>query len=305
VVSVVRPETVRDRKTKEVVKVVSARERGAQLLKRLHVTGKAARKFRFVEGDVEKPGFGIAAAEMERLRGTLTHVVHCAASVSFDDTYESSFRANVLGCRNALAFSRAPAGGARLAVRRPRGDRDLLHPRPPQALDRPGGPLVFPRHFYNNYYELTKAMASIETDRALVEDGLRVTQLLPSIVIGHSRTGNNRGDTKVLNAPVNAFGRAKEALASLGGDWADRARAWLVGRVATTFPADRSAEINLVPVDRVVAGILASLVDAGGDRRPRPPRHRPPHPVRGDLPHRRGGAGRRACGWRTPPSPGT
>ncbi len=25
--------------------------------------------------------------------------------------------------------------------------------------------LVFPRHFYNNFYELTKAMASIETDR--------------------------------------------------------------------------------------------------------------------------------------------
>ncbi len=86
-----------------------------------------------------------------------------------------------------------------------------------------------------------------------------MTQLLPSIVIGHSRTGNNRGDTKVLNAPVNAFGRAKEALDSLGGDWADRARAWLVGTVATTFPADRSAELNLVPVDRVVAGILASL----------------------------------------------
>ena len=102
-------------------------------------------------------------------------------------------------------------------------------------------------------------MASIETDRALVEGGLRVTQLLPSIVIGHARTGNNRGDTKVLNAPVNAFGRAKEALASLGGDWADRARAWLVGTIATTFPADRSAELNLVPVDRVVAGILAAL----------------------------------------------
>ena len=33
-------------------------------------------------------------------------------------------------------------------------------------------------------------------------------------MIGHSRTGNNRGDTKVLNAPVNAFGRAHEALAS-------------------------------------------------------------------------------------------
>jgi hypothetical protein len=119
--------------------------------------------------------------------------------------------------------------------------------------------LVFPAHFYNNYYELTKAMASIETDRALVEERLRVSQLLPSIVIGHSRTGNNRGDTKVLNAPVNAFGRAKEALASLGGDRGDRARAWLVNLIARSFPADRSAELNLVPVDRVVAGILASL----------------------------------------------
>ena len=68
VVSVVRPEEVRDRKTKQVVKVLSARERGALLLKRLHVAGKAARKFRFVEGDVEKPGFGIDAAELEHAR---------------------------------------------------------------------------------------------------------------------------------------------------------------------------------------------------------------------------------------------
>jgi nucleoside-diphosphate-sugar epimerase len=259
VVSVVRPEVVRDRRTKKVLKVLSARERGAQLLKRLHVAGKAARKFRFVEGDVEKPGFGIDPPELERLRRTLTHVVHCAASVSFDDTYENSFRANVLGCRNALEFSKglqaAPGAPfvAHVAI-----ETSYIHGRRKRSIAQEDA-LVFPRHFYNNYYELTKAMASIETDRAMVEDGLRVTQLLPSIVIGHTRTGNNRGDTKVLNAPVNAFGRAKEALDALGGEWADRVRAWLVTRVATTFPADRSAEINLVPVDRVAAGILASL----------------------------------------------
>ena len=172
--------------------------------------------------------------------------MHCAASVSFDDTYENSFRANVLGCRNALEFSKglqaAPGSPfvAHVAI-----ETSYIHGRRKRSIAQEDA-LVFPRHFYNNYYELTKAMASIETDRALVEDGLRVTQLLPSIVIGHSRTGNNRGDTKVLNAPINAFGRAKEALDSLGGEWADRARAWLVGRVATTFPADRSAEINLV-----------------------------------------------------------
>jgi nucleoside-diphosphate-sugar epimerase len=260
VVSVVRPEEVRDRRTKQVVKVLSARERGARLLRRLNVTGRAARKFRFVEGDVEKPAFGIDPRELQRLRRTLTHVVHCAASVSFDDTYENSFRANVLGCRNALEFSKgvqaAPGAPfvAHVAI-----ETSYIHGRRKRSIAQEDA-LVFPRHFYNNYYELTKAMASIETDRALVEDGLRVTQLLPSIVIGHSRTGNNRGDTKVLNAPINAFGRAKEALDSLGGEWADRARAWLVNRVATTFPADRSAEVNLVPVDRVAAGILASLV---------------------------------------------
>jgi nucleoside-diphosphate-sugar epimerase len=187
VVCVVRPEKVRDRRTKEVLKVLSARERGALLLKRLHLTGKAAARFRFVEGDVEQPGFGIEAAELSRLRRELTHVVHCAASVSFDDPYESSFRANVLGCRNALAFSKqvqAAAGSrfvAHVAI-----ETSYIHGRRKRSIAQEHA-LVFPRHFYNNYYELTKAMASIETDRALVQDGLRVTQLLPSIVIGHAR----------------------------------------------------------------------------------------------------------------------
>jgi nucleoside-diphosphate-sugar epimerase len=259
IVSVVRPEAIRDRKTRQVVKVLSARERGALLLKRLHLSRKAAARFRFIEGDVEKPDFGIAAEELARLRKEITHVVHCAASVSFDDPYPSSFRANVLGCKNALAFSKRvqAAPGSRF-VAHVAIETSYIHGRRKRSIAQEDV-LQFPRHFYNNYYELTKAMASIETDRALVEDGLRVTQLLPSIVIGHTRTGNNRGDTKVLNAPINAFGRAQEALAELGRDSADRLRALVVGRIATSFPADASAELNLVPVDRVAGGILASL----------------------------------------------
>ena len=119
--------------------------------------------------------------------------------------------------------------------------------------------LVFPKNFYNNFYELTKAMASMETDQHMVVDGLRVVQLLPAIVIGDSRTGNNRGDTKVVNAPVNAFGRAKEALDALKGTPFGESKAAAIAAVAMVFPADRSAEINLVTVDRVVEGILASL----------------------------------------------
>jgi len=64
----------------------------------------------------------------------------------------------------------------------------------------------------------------------------------------------------VINAPINAFGRAKEVLDSLKGEGLpNRLRAYVITRLATTFPADRSAEINLVPVDRVVGGILAAL----------------------------------------------
>ena len=60
IVAVVRPETMRDPKTREVLKVLSPAQRGALLLKRLHISGARARKFRFVEGDIEKPDLGLA-----------------------------------------------------------------------------------------------------------------------------------------------------------------------------------------------------------------------------------------------------
>jgi nucleoside-diphosphate-sugar epimerase len=259
VVSVVRPETVRDPRTREVVKVLSPEQRGALLLKRLHITGARARKFRFVAGDIEQPDLGIAAGELARLLTTLTHVIHCAASVSFDDPYEASFRANVLGSRNALAFSRRiqRAPGSRF-VNHIAIETSYIHGRKKSSIAQEGH-LTFPRHFYNNFYELTKAMASMETDRAMIDEGVRVAQLLPSIVIGHSRTGNNRGDTKVVNAPINAFGRSREAVENAGPDPVSRLKARLVALAAASFPGDRSAELNLVPVDRVAEGILAAL----------------------------------------------
>jgi nucleoside-diphosphate-sugar epimerase len=265
---VVRPETIRDPRTKEVVKVLSPAERGARVLERLHIKGARSAKFRFLAGDIEQPDLGLDPGDVDRLRRDLTHVVHCAASVSFDDPYEASYRANVLGCRNALAFS--------LGVQRAASSRfvshvaietSYIHGRKRRSIAQENA-LVFPRHFYNNFYELTKAMASIETDRHLVEEGLRVAQLLPSIVIGDSRTGNNRGDTKVVNAPINAFGRAREAEEKAGSDLAARVKATAISLLASGFPGDATAELNLVPVDRVAAGILAALTvpEAIGNR---------------------------------------
>ena len=267
VIAVVRPETLRDPKTKAVTKVLSPQERGALLLQRLHIIGAAAQKFRFIEGDIEKPQLGIAPGVVEELRYKLTHVIHCAASVSFDDPYDASFRANVLGCRNALTFSLGlqQSEGApfisHIAI-----ETSYIHGRKRHSFAQESV-LDFPRHFYNNFYELTKAMASIETDRFLIEKGLRVAQLLPAIVIGDARTGSNRGDTKVVNAPVNAFGRVHQAAVQANG-LNEQLKAWLIGVIANSFPGDATAEINLVPVDRVVAGIIAALAtpDAVGQR---------------------------------------
>jgi nucleoside-diphosphate-sugar epimerase len=259
VTCVLRPQDVRDPATGVVLKTLSARERGAQLLKRLAIRGARARKFRFVAGDIEKPNLGIRPQLATQLRKSLTHVVHSAASVSFDDPYEESYRANVLGSCHALDFSLACQAAeaspfvAHLAI-----ETSYVHGRTKSAMAQESA-LIFPRNFYNNYYELTKAMASIETDRFMVERGLRVAQLLPSIIIGHSRTGNNRGDTKVVNAPVNAFGRAKEVVDKVGGSLGGKPKAWLLAQMAESFPGDPSAELNLVPIDRVVAGIMAAL----------------------------------------------
>jgi nucleoside-diphosphate-sugar epimerase len=257
-VLLIRPREIRDRKTGALVETLSPEQRGERLLARLGVE-EALDKVRFLGGDTEQPGFGLAADDLDALAGRLTHLVHCAASVAFDAPYDESFRANVLGAINALELSRrlvSAAGSpfvAHVAV-----ETSYIHGRQFRRHAREGR-LVFPRNFYNNYYELTKAMSSLETEREMFEEGVPVVHLCPSIVIGEARTGNNRGDTKVVNAPVNVFGRAKEAIDGASGAIHERITAQLLARLACVFPGDASAELNLVPVDRVAAGILAGL----------------------------------------------
>ncbi len=263
-VVLIRPKTIRDRKTKEVIKVLSPAQRGEDLLRRLWLTEPEQRaKFRFVAGDVEQPNMGLEPEVLEDLRKTLTHVIHCAASVAFDDPYEASYGANVTGTLNALAFSHglqtAPGSPfiAHVGI-----ETSYIHGRQTQKVAREDE-MAFPRNFYNNYYELTKAMASIETERYILEKRLRVIQLCPAIVIGESRAGNNRGDTKVVNAPVNVFGRAHQTLSQTKekgkSTFVERSTGTLIARMACIFPGDPSAELNLIPVDWVVMGIIAAL----------------------------------------------
>ena len=188
-VVLIRPKTIRDRKTGEVVKVLSPSERGELLLRQLWLDDPALmEKFRFIAGDIEEPRLGVNDEDFEELCRTITNVIHCAASVAFDDPYEDSFRANVIGSRNALAFSKTIQDHpescfvSHLSI-----ETSYIHGRQTHHEAREDE-IVFPRNFYNNYYELTKAMASLETEEAMLKEGLRVVQLCPAIVIGEGRT---------------------------------------------------------------------------------------------------------------------
>jgi nucleoside-diphosphate-sugar epimerase len=260
VVVLIRPKTIKDRKTKEVLRVISPQERGDNLLNRLGITSDADRnRFRFVAGDIEEKFFGIDSIELERCTKTITHVIHCAASVAFDAPYEECFLANVVGTRNALDFSLLLQWADNSPFVSHIGiETSYIHGRHTQSVAREDS-MVFPKNFYNNYYELTKAMGSLETERIMLNEGLRVVQLCPSIVIGGTRTGNNRGDMKVVNAPVNAFGRAHQALCDTDKSLDERLIGWAIAQLACIFPADSKALLNLVPVDRVAAGVIASL----------------------------------------------
>ncbi len=268
-VVLIRPKVIKNRRTGEIEKVISPTERGQELLSELWLDEPAHRsKFRFIDGDIEKPNLGVSEEDRQELARTATHVIHCAASVAFDDPYLESYNANVLGSLNALNFS--------LGLQRTPGspfvehisiETAYIHGRQRKQEAREDE-VVFPRNFYNNFYELTKAFGSIETERFMLDEGLRVVQLCPAIVIGDSRTGNNRGDQKVVNAPVNAFGRARDALKESQGDWIKFSKTWVLYRMASIFPGDPSAELNLIPVDWVGKGIVAALKrpEAVGER---------------------------------------
>jgi nucleoside-diphosphate-sugar epimerase len=255
----IRSKEARDKETGTVKKALSPEQRGEALLRQLGLEPRERCQIRFVAGDVEEPNLGLSPKDMAYIRREVTHVIHCAASVAFDDAYDKCFHVNVGGTVNALAFSQQlqddPAGPfvAHLGI-----ETAYIHGRQVRTPGREVE-IVFPHDFYNNYYELTKAMASRETAHHLLEKGLRVVELCPAIILGDSRTGNNRGDTKVINAPVNLFGLAKRTLTRHKRGLLERSSVAMFARMAFVFPCDATAQLNLVPVDWVAKGIITAL----------------------------------------------
>ncbi len=253
VICLVRPQEIRERGTGKVTHVIQVPERGEHLLEALDVAPQNRKKFVFIEGDVEKPMLGIGD-RVEELAQTVTHVIHCAASVDFDEPYDKSKRANVDATQNSidvsLAFNKSADSPfvAHMSI-----ETAFIHGR---TLGDPAEEAVlrFPRGGYSNYYELTKAMGSVLVRNANRVHGLPVMQILPAIVVGRAACGSNHGDRKVLNGPFNILA-ALASQATEATHWLGRAAA----RNLVVFPGIKGATLNVVSVDRVADAMASAL----------------------------------------------
>ncbi len=178
-----------------------------------------------LRGRARAVGGDLAAGPLEVDVAGVTHVVHCAANVQFDQPLEAARAVNVAGARAV----------AELAERAPRLQR-VVH----VSTAYVGG--TSPGTFgedqldvgqrFRNAYEQSK----FEAEGVMRSFALPLRVVRPSIVVGESTTGWT-SSFNVLYPPLRAMSRG------------------LVDRV----PADPEAIVDVVPVDHVADAVLAAL----------------------------------------------
>ena len=135
-----------------------------------------------VEGELEKPRFGMSQTEYDRLAGELDSVLHCAAMTTFDPAHAPrQWKVNVDGTENAtrLAADCKPSYGYHyISTAYVAGNRtDTAHE---SELDRGQG-------FFNGY-ESSKFEAEKIIGRYR-DQGLATTIYRPGIIVGDSSSG--------------------------------------------------------------------------------------------------------------------
>jgi len=185
-------------------------------------------RVRAVAADLETPGLGISPIQRERIAGSVTAVVHCAASVSFTLPLDEARRINVEGTREIVKLA---------CDARSRGSLErFVHVSTAYvAGDRVG---LISEHdgdvgqTFRNTYERTK----LEAEQLVTSSGLPAAIVRPSVIVGDSSTGWTQA-FNVIYWPLQAFARG----------------------LFPTVPGDAAASLDIVPVDTVANALLELL----------------------------------------------
>lgn len=191
-----------------------------------------------VPGDVTEPGLGLSPAWRNELRGRIDSVIHAAGCISFrPEDHDLNFATNLDGTRHVVEIIREL------------GWRDLWYVSTAYVCGKRGGLITeapIPADAEpNNGYEASKQAA----ERFLLGDGVPVTVVRPSIVVGAL------GSDHAPGLAPSFFGYYKffEPFFRLKTVRSPAAPL----RLPLRLLGDPNARINLVPADALAAMFLA------------------------------------------------
>jgi len=190
-----------------------------------------AARVRAVRGDLLEPGLGLSAVDRAWLIASVSRIVHCAASISFELPLQEAREINVRGVERVVELAREIAAAGAL--------QRLVHVSTAYVSGRHAGAFgeedLDVGQEFRNTYEQSKN----EAERLLLAaDDLPLAVARPSIVVGHSESGWTSA-FNVLYWPMRAFERG----------------------LLQEVPAREDSIVDFVPVDYVTDGILALLDD--------------------------------------------
>jgi thioester reductase-like protein len=188
-------------------------------------------RVRALPADITSPEMGLPEPTWNELAEWSTHIVHCAATVRFDEPFDVASAVNVTGALRVLDLARAATHAGSLA-------RAVMVS---TAFVAGTTARVFAEHDldlgqgFRNTYERSKFEAEQHVQRAAAE--IPVCVVRPSIVVGHSETGQTTA-FNVLYAPMRLL------LRHIG---------------SATLPVRAGNAVDTVPVDWVAHMILTVL----------------------------------------------
>ena len=195
-------------------------------------TGMPFSNFRILEGDIAQPNLGMSQDDLAVAISQPTVLLHLAAIYDLALARDIAMRVNVAGTRNVNAFARLLPNlrhyhyVSTCYVAGKRKGRILE-----TELEHADG--------FRNYYEESKYLAEVEVDSLKSE--LPIIIHRPSVVCGDSETGETAKYDGVYYL-INYL------------------RKW-PGLLTLLNIGNRDVSLNLVPVDFVVAGIVALAGD--------------------------------------------